>query len=138
MLANYFMQRFARSVGKKITSISQKALADLQAYSWPGNIRELEHTIERSIILATGPILKEIHLNNMSMDRLLPAKTDQQRVQTLKENERDHILHTLVRLKGKISGQGGAAHQLDVPPSTLNSKINKLGITKEEILSTHG
>ena len=139
MLANYFMQRFARSVGKKITSISQKALADLQAYSWPGNIRELEHTIERSIILSTGPILKEIHLNTMLMDRLHPAKTDQQQqIRTLKENERDHILHTLVRLRGKISGHGGAAQQLDVPPSTLNSKINKLGITKEEILSSHG
>jgi formate hydrogenlyase transcriptional activator len=138
MLANYFMENFARSVGKKITSISPKALADLQAYSWPGNIRELEHTIERSIILSTGPVLKEIHLNTMNMDRPLPSKTDQQPIQTLKENERDHILHTLVRLKGKISGQGGAAHQLDVPPSTLNSKINKLGITKEEILSTHG
>jgi transcriptional regulator with GAF, ATPase, and Fis domain len=136
MLANHFMQRFARSVGKKITSISPKALADLQAYNWPGNIRELEHAIERSIILAPGSILKEIHMNTMNLDRLQPTKMeDQQAIRTLKENERDHILRTLVRLKGKISGHGGAAQQLDVPPSTLNSKIIKLAITKEEILA---
>jgi formate hydrogenlyase transcriptional activator len=139
MLANHFMLRFARGVGKKFTGIAPKALADLQACSWPGNIRELEHAIERSIILSPGPILKDIHLNTMSLDRLLPAKTEEpQTIRTLKENERDHILRTLVRLKGKISGLGGAAQQLDVPPSTLNSKINKLGITKEEILSQHG
>ena len=72
----------------------------------------------------------------MNLDRLHPAKTNEpQNVRTLKENERDHILRTLIRLKGKISGHGGAAQQLDVPPSTLNSKINKLGITKEEVLS---
>jgi formate hydrogenlyase transcriptional activator len=136
MLANHFMQRFARTVGKKITSIAPKALADLQAYNWPGNIRELEHAIERSIILTAGPILKDIHLNTMNLDRLHPAKTEeQQAIRTLKENERDHILRTLVRLKGKISGHGGAAQQLDVPPSTLNSKINKLAITKEDILT---
>ena len=137
MLANHFMQRFARSVGKKFTGIAPKALTDLQAYGWPGNIRELEHAIERSIILSPGPILKDIHLNTMSLDRLQPSKMEeQQSIRTLKENERDHILRTLIRLKGKISGHGGAAQQLDVPPSTLNSKINKLGITKEEIL--HG
>jgi transcriptional regulator with PAS, ATPase and Fis domain len=111
MLANHFIQRFARSVGKKVTSISQKALADLQTYNWPGNIRELEHTIERSIILSTGPILKEIHLNTTLPERLHPARTEQQQqIRTLKENERDHILHTLVRLRGKISGHGGAAN----------------------------
>jgi formate hydrogenlyase transcriptional activator len=72
----------------------------------------------------------------MNLDRLHPAKTEeQQAIRTLKENERDHILRTLVRLKGKISGHGGAAQQLDVPPSTLNSKINKLAITKEDILT---
>jgi formate hydrogenlyase transcriptional activator len=136
MLANHFMQRFSRSIGKKFTSIAAKPLADLQAYNWPGNIRELEHAIERSIILSTGPVLKEIHLNTMNLDRLYPQKQEEeQAIRTLKENERDHILHTLVRLKGKISGHGGAAQQLDVPPSTLNSKINKLGITKEEICS---
>ena len=137
MLANHFMQRFSRSVGKKFTSIAPKPLADLQGYNWPGNIRELEHAIERSIILSTGPVLKEIHLNTMNLDRLYPQKQEEeQTIRTLKENERDHILRTLVRLKGKISGHGGAAQQLDVPPSTLNSKINKLGITKEEIM--HG
>ena len=138
MLANHFIRRFARSIGKKVTGISHRALADLQAYDWPGNIRELEHTLERSMILSTGSTLKDIHLHALRLERPQPASQDSadQPIKTLRENERDHILKTLIRLKGKISGNGGAAHLLDVPPSTLNSKITKLGITKEQVLTT--
>jgi transcriptional regulator with GAF, ATPase, and Fis domain len=138
MLANHFIRRFARSIGKKVTGISARALAELQAYSWPGNIRELEHTLERSMILSTGTTLKDIHLHALKLENLQPGQQQtcgaEQPIKTLRENERDHILKTLIRLKGKISGHGGAAHLLDVPPSTLNSKIAKLGITKEQIL----
>ena len=138
ILANHFIRRFARSIGKKVTGISTRALSELQAYDWPGNIRELEHTLERSMILSSGTTLKDIHLHALKLER--PQTTAQesiadQSVKTLRENERDHILKTLIRLKGKISGHGGAAHLLDVPPSTLNSKISKLGITKEQILT---
>ena len=137
MLANHFIRRFARSIGKKVTSISQRALAELQAYDWPGNIRELEHTLERSMILSNGPTLKDIYLHALRLERphqQLQESADTP-IKTLRENERDHILKTLIRLKGKISGHGGAAHLLDVPPSTLNSKITKLGITKEQVLT---
>ena len=139
MLANHFIQRFARTIGKKVTGISQRALAELEAYHWPGNIRELEHTLERSIILSNSPTLKDIHLHALQLDQPKGSgqeqSPDDQPIKTLRENEREHIIKTLIRLKGKISGHGGAAHQLDVPPSTLNSRISKLGITKDEILT---
>ena len=136
MLANHFIRRFARSIGKKVTGISSRALAELQAYDWPGNIRELEHTLERSMILSTGSTLKDIYLHALRLERpQQQQETADTPIKTLRDNERDHILKTLIRLKGKISGHGGAAHLLDVPPSTLNSKITKLGITKEQILT---
>ena len=137
MLANHFIRRFSRTIGKKINSISTQALDVLGAYHWPGNIRELEHTLERSVILCNGPVLKDIRLHALKTENIPgPAKEKDQPIKTLKDNERDHILRTLIRLKGKISGHGGAAQLLDVPPSTLNSKISKLGITKEDVLVT--
>lgn len=137
MLANHFIRRFSRTIGKKINSISTQALEALTAYHWPGNIRELEHTLERSVILCNGPVLKDIRLHALKTDNTPNTVRDKdQPIKTLKDNERDHILRTLIRLKGKISGHGGAAQLLDVPPSTLNSKISKLGITKEDILVT--
>ena len=132
LLASHFISRYAGSTGKKITGISHKATQDLMNYAWPGNVRELEHLIERSILLTPGTILKEVPVPRPEKEKLtgLPEDTD---IRTIEENERYHILKIIKKCNGKIAGDGGAASLLGIPPSTLNSKILKLGITKEQI-----
>jgi len=128
-LAYHFVSRYARKIGKTITDISPKVLKDLAAYDWPGNIRELEHLLERSILLTNGSIIKEIYLppNTQKSGAREPEEV---RIKTIEQNERDHILAVLKKCEGKIWGSGGAAELLGVPPTTLNSKMKKLGIKK--------
>ena len=105
---------------------------ELIAYSWPGNIRELEHLIERSLLLTQGTVLKEMLLP-ASGKKDLKKNPEQTYVKTIEENERDHILDVLDKCKGKIYGPGGAAELLGVPVSTLNSKMKKLTIRKAHV-----
>ncbi|MFC0512932.1 sigma 54-interacting transcriptional regulator [Mucilaginibacter angelicae] len=130
-LAAYFLERYNRSFGKRLAGMSSEVEQDLLSYHWPGNVRELEHIIERSTLMATSGVLKEVYLPKNNFQEKLPDETFS--FKTIKENERDHILQTLRRCGGKISGTKGAAKLLGVPVSTLGSKINKLNITKEEI-----
>jgi formate hydrogenlyase transcriptional activator len=127
LLAKHFLEKYARNSGKKVTSFSQKVVQDLLTYPWPGNVRELEHLIERSVLLATGPVIRELHLP-FHDSRSMP---EGHHLKTIQENERDHILHVLRRCNGKIFGPGGAAAILGIPVSTLNSRIKRLGISKE-------
>ena len=129
-LAYHFVSRYARKIGKSISDISPKVLKDLATYDWPGNIRELEHLLERSILLTSGSVIKEIYLPPAAQHENAKA-SEETRVKTIEENERDHILAVLRKCNGKIWGAGGAAELLGVPPTTLNSKIKKLGIKKE-------
>ncbi|QNA46701.1 sigma 54-interacting transcriptional regulator [Lacibacter sediminis] len=130
-LAQHFVKRFSKKAGKKIFSISNKALQELTQYNWPGNIRELEHFIERSVLLANNGTIKEIHLPT-SLKNLTGTKSmDDIPVKTIDEIERDYILKVLKYVKGKISGEGGAAELLGIPPSTLHSRMKRLGIRKE-------
>jgi formate hydrogenlyase transcriptional activator len=127
-LANYFLQRSARRVGIRINSICPKVMEKLLDYNWPGNIRELEHLIERSILLNKGSILSTIHLPGVQ-----PAQetTEEfQPVHTLEEMEKLHIINILKNCSGKISGKGGAADLLEIPASTLHSKMKKLSISR--------
>ncbi|MBT1707612.1 sigma 54-interacting transcriptional regulator [Fulvivirgaceae bacterium PWU5] len=130
-LANHFVSYFSRKTGKKITGISAKVLQELQAYRWPGNVRELEHLMERSVLLAKGDTIRDIVLPDQKETN---HATDAPRVKTILENERDHILEVLKKCEGKIWGAGGAAELLNVPPTTLQSKMKKLGIKKEHTL----
>ena len=132
LLASHFINRYARSTGRNITGISHKATQDLVNYTWPGNVRELEHLIERSILMTSGPILKDVHVPLPEREPLSDLQ-EEATVKTIDENERDHILKVIKKCKGKIAGAGGAADLLRIPPSTLNSKMLKLGITKEQI-----
>jgi DNA-binding NtrC family response regulator len=130
VLVRHFIDYYNKKVGKKITGLSDKVLKNMTAYKWPGNIRELENLIERSVLLTKGTLIEEI---------FLPAKQAQEdsginqdlRAKTIFENERDHILQILKKCKGRIFGTGGAAEILNVPPTTLLSKMKKLGIEKE-------
>ncbi|MEP7107990.1 MAG: sigma 54-interacting transcriptional regulator [Ferruginibacter sp.] len=126
-LANHFINIYNRKTGKKITGVSEKVLRNMTAYHWPGNIRELENVIERSVLLAKGTVIEETSLPT-------PQKKDtpvDSRMKTINENERDYIITVLKKCNGRIWGTGGAAEVLNLPPTTLTSKMKKLGIQKE-------
>jgi formate hydrogenlyase transcriptional activator len=129
-LTKFFIERYSKRTGIDVNSISPRALEELKHYFWPGNIRELEHLIERSILLSASSTLVDVHLPNSQeesrTDYVNPAG------QTLEEIERFHILEMLKSCRGKISGGGGAAEILDIPPSTLHSKMKKLNITRAD------
>ncbi|MET7257842.1 sigma-54-dependent Fis family transcriptional regulator [Dyadobacter fermentans] len=129
-LAGFFLSKFSKSIGKKTVKLSANALRQLQAYLWPGNVRELEHLIERSVILATGPMITEFFLppatGATTEDPMRPSDLP------LEEVERMHIIQILRRCGGKISGIGGAAEILGIPGNTLHSKMRKLGISKAD------
>jgi transcriptional regulator of acetoin/glycerol metabolism len=98
-------------------------------YPWPGNIRELEHLIERSMLMTTGPVIKEVFLPKHVSNGLVPI-LNQPPIKSLEQNERDHILAVLGRCNWRISGAGQAAEILGLPATTLHSRIKKLGIKK--------
>jgi len=127
LLASHFIDQHTQRIGKKITNISHRALETLMRYDWPGNVRELENLIERSILLATGPTIKEIPLPT-DVDVDLSNANSGSSLKTLDELEKDHILAVLKKCNHKIGGPGGAAELLHLPPTTLHSKIKKLGI----------
>jgi len=133
-LAFYFIERFAKKAGKEINTLSNKALQELVNYPWPGNIRELEHLIERSILLTNGDTIKQIHLPNQIAQTSRIGPEEDFVIKTIDENERDFILKTLKYCNGKVGGQHGAAALLGVPVSTLNSKIKRLEIKKDHHL----
>lgn len=132
VLTDHFIRVYNRKSGKKITGLSDKVLKNMIAYSWPGNVRELEHLIERSVLLAKGTIIEDLtfpaaHKPESSLNH------QDFTIKTIDENERDYIIAVLKKCKGRIWGPGGAAQILNVPPSTLKSKMKRLGIRKENI-----
>jgi DNA-binding NtrC family response regulator len=109
-------------MGKKISSISKKTLANLESYNWPGNVRELKNVIERSMITTSGSTLK-LELNHVT-------QLEQEELITLRDIERNHILSVLDKTFWRIGGKGGAAEILDINPNTLRSRMEKLKISK--------
>ena len=131
-LVNYFVEKYATSIGKQIKSVSGIAMNQLVGYSWPGNIRELSHTLERSVLLAKDGVINEVSLPKIKGENSLEHENDHY-VKSFDENERDHILHVLKKCFGRVAGEGGAAELLRVPPTTLTSKIKRLGILRKHI-----
>lgn len=129
-LARHFLQKSAQAAGKKVHDLSAGVISDLLRYRWPGNVRELQHLMERSALLSEGLILEKVHLP--VSERILKAARagDLTSVKTIAEVERDHIMEVLEKCKGRIRGENGAAALLKIPPTTLHSKIKKLGIKK--------
>jgi DNA-binding NtrC family response regulator len=124
-LASHFLAKYAEKNGADVQGISAGALQQLLNYEWPGNIRELEHLIERHVLLATGNEIEEITLPAMTLQdhASRPGK-----MKTMEEMERDHIIDALKAGNGRVSGPGGAAEILGMPAQTLYSRIKKLGI----------
>lgn len=125
VLVNHFTKKFGHRLGKRINKVPEKVIKALQAYDWPGNIRELENLIERAMIITSG--------NTLEMGPWLPKSGQTKKakaVQTLADNERQHIQSVLEITNGKIRGTDGAAAILDINPTTLEARIKKLGIKK--------
>ncbi len=120
LLVFAFMEEFSKRMGKKITKLPRKSMEILQAYAWQGNIRELRNVIEHSVILSTTDTLKLTALGDAPVREAKPV--------TLAEAEREHILKTLESTGWRIKGPHGAAVRLDLQPSTLYSRMQKLGI----------
>ncbi len=129
MLVEYFIDRYASAAGKKIRSIDKRTLALFQSYPWPGNIRELQNVIERSVILSEMETfaVDESWLSPETVPTL-PARRPLSEKPVDQEKER--IEAALAESKGKVFGPTGAAARLGMPPSTLDSKIKTLKINK--------
>ena len=126
-LVETFIQEFAKTMDKAIDGMAKTSLQALCDYDWPGNIRELRNVIERAVILANGPILK-VALPNDLLVTAMPSKSP---LASLEEVERDHILQVLEACGWRVRGQGGgAAAILGLNPTTLESRMNKLGIRR--------
>jgi formate hydrogenlyase transcriptional activator len=128
-LVQYLTERYGRKMGKRFSAVSRETMQELQDYDWPGNIRELENVIERAIILCPGPILcMTDHLESFA---IVPTGV----LKTMEEAEREQILNTLLQTHWRINGPNGAAAILDLPPSTLRSRMQKLGIRRPDLMS---
>jgi formate hydrogenlyase transcriptional activator len=139
LLTHFFVDRFSRQFGKRITGVAQDTMHVLSDYSWPGNIRELQNVIERAVVLCPGTVLK------LGKD-LLPVTGPEYEQETaiasgngahptgsgssLESIEKNHILQVLKQTQGVIEGPRGAAKILNLHPNTLRSRMKKLGIER--------
>jgi PAS domain S-box-containing protein len=135
MLVEYFVERYAKRAGKSIRSIDTKALALLQSYDWPGNIRELQNIIERSVILSAGGEFS-VDESWLSKEPFPPASRIEASVESKitadPRSEREIIEAALAASRGRVSGLSGAATKLGIPPSTLDHRIKALKIDKKQ------
>jgi formate hydrogenlyase transcriptional activator len=125
LLVSYFVQKHARRMNKRVESIPAAAMEALTRHAWAGNIRELENFIERAVILTRGSELRA-PLGELQAEAA-QASAESELV-SLEESERRHIEAVLRRTKGVIGGKGGAAEILQLPISTLRSRMKKLGL----------
>jgi formate hydrogenlyase transcriptional activator len=131
ILVRYFVHKYARRMNKHIETIPSPTMTALQNWQWPGNVRELQNFIERSVILSEGPGL------HAPLAELAASYEDPKASSTTLENtEREHILRVLRETGGLISGPGGAAHKLGLKRTTLQSKMQKLGIKREDYMGS--
>lgn len=154
LLAHYFLTRIQRHIGRTPSGIEPQSLQQMMSYSWPGNVRELYNIIERSLILHSGNGLLQVQLeaeiqtglnsenhlvqheqaNHTKIDNSEPpaALSNDNVSLTMAEAERQHIQQAIKRCQGKLSGENGAAKVLDLPVSTLRSRMKKLGLTRNK------
>ena len=132
MLVEYFVKRYADKARKQITKIDKNTLKLCQSYHWPGNIRELQNIIERSVILCTGDTfwIDEAWLSSQDAPR---PKSSGPLTETLQSYEKELIEAALAESNGKVAGPNGAAAKLGIPRSTLDLKIKQLNIKKHTV-----
>ena len=125
LLVAHFVRKIAERQGKSIDHIPNEVMEILKSYSWPGNIRELQNFIERAVIMTSGSILSSPSITELKTQ---PAAAP---IRTLADVERAHIMATLMETNWVVGGRTGAAARLGVPRTTLISRMQRLGISRE-------
>ena len=135
LLAEHFVDKFARQQGKVIDTIPGDVMVALVRHDWPGNIRELQNVIERSVIMTTGPVLSRQNTEPFTRGEVLPvsaaAVPRPEGIKTMADAERAHITATLRETKWVVGGPRGAAARLGLPRTTLMARMQRLGISCE-------
>jgi formate hydrogenlyase transcriptional activator len=121
----HFVEQCSAGLGKRIETIADTNMRQLQQYGWPGNIRELRNVVERAMILATGPRLSLPVPRATVSSTIASTKID--------DVQRNHIRSVLERVRWRIRGTGGAAEQLGLRPTTLETRMSKLGLIRPRI-----
>jgi transcriptional regulator with GAF, ATPase, and Fis domain len=122
LLVHAFVKEFAAEMDRRIDTIPARVMKALEGHSWPGNVRELRNVIERAVILSPGPLL-EVDIPEMALGR-------DEEPTALDAAQRAHIIRILERTDWRVRGRGGAAELLEVKPTTLESKMLRLGISR--------
>jgi formate hydrogenlyase transcriptional activator len=144
LLVMFFLEKFTQKLGKPITQVAGETMSRLCAYSWPGNIRELQNVIERAVVLSKGPVLTvegavlldfqrsdgQANTASKTPAQSRPGAPATSRLPSLEEVERQHIVAVLKEANWRIEGERGAARLLKLQPSTLRSRMQKLGIVR--------
>ena len=134
LLVRYFVRKFAQRMDRHIETIPKETMTALSRWSWPGNVRELENLIERSVILSSGPALR-VPLAELRADEP-PSLSEPDN--TLDGAEREHIIRVLRETGGRLSGPDGAARRLGLKRTTLQSKMQRLRITRDDYSDSSG
>jgi PAS domain S-box-containing protein len=124
LLVEHFVKTAGKKFGKTLTSMAAGTMQNLQTHSWPGNVRELANVIERSVIHSQGSVLRIVDRFEQTLDE--PSTS----VKSLEEVEKHHIIRVLEQTGWRIEGPSGAAHLLELKPSTLRARMVKLGIQR--------
>jgi formate hydrogenlyase transcriptional activator len=125
LLVSFFLSKFGKKLGKQVHGVSQKSMEALTNYGWPGNVRELQNVIERAVVVTRGPVVP-IDQSMFPVDDTPGVST----IDTLENVERHHIVRALHETGWVIHGKKGAAEILGINPSTLRSRMEKLGIKR--------
>jgi len=128
-LIDYFIHRYSRKAGKKLQTIEKKTVELLESYAWPGNIRELQNVIERSVIVCETDAFS-VDPSWLSFESSSPQPNDEPVARKSAAQEREATEMALEASGGRVSGPAGAAARLGMPASTLESKIRSLRINK--------
>ena len=129
-LAGALLEELARRTGKTARRLTPEAVARLEAHDWPGNVRELANVLERALILAPGEELGP-EVIDLPGRRRREGRLRDGELSTLADATRQHVARVLQATRGRIYGPGGAAEILGLKPSTLQSKMKKLGLRRE-------
>jgi len=125
LLVKHFLAQLQRKLAKPLQTVTPESMERLKAYPWPGNIRELQNVLERACVMASTPI---VEIDDALPVAIIVDRPKSGTVTSLDENERAHIRRALAATGGRIHGPRGAASMLDINPSTLRSRMEKLGI----------
>lgn len=131
LLIDFFLKKYTRKIGKKVTEVPKKSLRTLMKYEFPGNVRELENMVERALILSSST---QLNLDAVLKSGMLQKKKRTSKFQTLDEMQKEYIIEAIKRCHGRISGKNGAAIILGLNDKTLYSRIKKLGIEKVDYI----